>query len=176
MARPLLNFPPMKRPATTNVGGFSLVECMIAVGIVASGFAALTLMNGACIRLMYSAREQMSAGQALQDRMESFRSCTWAQVTDPNYIQSSILNSLANNAPLNGKFTETVTINKYPTPVSPAIQLTRSTSGVVTIVSTNAAIATGDLVKIDIQVAWTRSLGSSLHSEAASTIYGENNQ
>lgn len=83
------------------------------------------------------------------------------------------MNSAASNAPTMGSVTETITINAYPTAVNPPIQVTRASNGSVTINSTNSAIATGDLVAINIQLSWNAARGNRARSMAVSTTWGE---
>jgi prepilin-type N-terminal cleavage/methylation domain-containing protein len=154
--------------------GFTFIENIIAVSIIAIGFTALHAVASQCMRLMSAAREQMTAGQALQDRTDTLRACSWVQVTDSAYLAANVMNSAANTAPLMSKITETVTINSYPTAATTPIQLTRSSSGAVTVVSTNSTIANGDLVSITVQMAWTSWLGNRAHTETINTVFAEN--
>lgn len=166
----------MKRSSQSagRTAGFTLIDNMVAIGIIAVGFAALYTISAQCMRVMYSAREEMTAAQALQDRGDSLRTCTWAQITDASYIAANIMNTAANKAPLMKKMTETVTINAYPTAINPAIQVQRSSAGVTSILSQNAAITNGDMVKIDAQISWTTWSGKCTHTQAISTIFAEN--
>jgi hypothetical protein len=84
------------------------------------------------------------------------------------------MNNAANNAPLMRKMTETLTINSYPTPATTPIQVSRSSTGIVTVVSTNPTIATGDLISVTDQMAWTSWSGNHSHAEATSTVFAEN--
>jgi Tfp pilus assembly protein PilE len=153
--------------------GFTLIENLFAVAIVAFFFGALYALNSQCLYLLNSGREATSAEQAMQDRMEQLRNAHWSQVTSASYIQSSILNSPSNSAAFLSKTTETITVNSYPTAANPPIQVQRL-NGVATIVSNNAAIANGDMVRIDIALNWTASPGNRARSQVISTIWGEN--
>lgn len=157
-------------------GGFTFIDNVVAMMIFAGFFIALYSINAQCLQLVSSSRQALAAGQSLQDRMEQVRTCTWAQITDSNYISSSILNTAVNNAPILGGVTEVITINSYPTAVNPPIKVTRASNGTVTINSTNAAIATGDLVAINIQLSWTAARGSRARSMAIYTTWGENSR
>lgn len=158
----------------TSTAGFTIIENIFAVGIIALGFAGLYALSAQCMRIMHSSREEMAAMQSLQDRGDSLRKCTWVQITNPTYLSSNIMNTAANNAPLTDRMTETVTINAYPTALNPAIKLTRSGAGVVTVVSSNSAIANGDLLNINIQMSWTSWSGNRPHTAAMSTTFAEN--
>jgi prepilin-type N-terminal cleavage/methylation domain-containing protein len=134
--------------------GFTLVDSLVAIAIMAGVFAALYALSGQCVYVINSGRELTSAQQVLQDRVEQLRNLQWAQVTDSNYLANNVFNQASQNGSYLNGLSETISVNAYPTGVSPAIQLTVS-SGSVTINSTNSAIAQGSLVRIDITDAWT---------------------
>ncbi len=162
--------------------GFSLIEAAFAVGLVATAFVGLFALNTQCLYFVNSSRELTAAGQTAQSRIEQLRNLTWAQVTDPNYIRTNVLNTAVDNGALSlGTVTEVVKINKYPTAVSPGIQVTRvgsaSGSGSVTNDTIpNGAIATADMVTINLQLSWTAGPRKQSRSVAVSTIYGKNTQ
>ena len=164
------------RQSRAKRGGFTFIDNVVAMTIFAGFFIALYSINTQCLQLVSSSRQALAAGESLQDRMEQVRTCTWAQITDSNYISSSILNTAANNAPLLGSITEVITVNAYPTAVNPPIQVTRASNGTVTVNSTNATIKNGDLVAINIQLSWTAARGSRARSMAINTIWGENSR
>ena len=55
---------------STGNSGFTIIENIVAVGIIALGFAALYAMSARCMKIMYSARDEMTVGQALQREIE----------------------------------------------------------------------------------------------------------
>ena len=148
---------------------------MVAIALIAIGFPALYAINSQCLYVVNASRQAFDCNQALQDRMEQFRNCTWAQVTDSSYVAGNIMNIAGKNSGSLKSITEVVTINAYPTAVNPPIQITRS-NGTITVNSTNAAIASGNLVKIDITLSWTQGLGKKSRLEACSAIYGQNSR
>lgn len=163
-----------RSPAGT--GGFSLVEAMFAVGLVATSFISLYTMSSQCLYFTNRSREVVRAGQTAQTRLEQMRTCTFAQVTDPNYLKNNIFNASVIGASTLGTVTEIVTINAYPTPVTPAIQLTRAADGTVAIDSTNSAIATSSLASVNLQLTWKAPRSTRSRTIGVSTVCGVNAQ
>ncbi|PYK98107.1 MAG: hypothetical protein DME32_14815 [Verrucomicrobia bacterium] len=74
----------------------------------------------------------------------------------------------ANPAPFSQKATEVVKISKYPTP-NGVTQFTRSSDG--TVVNNSVATDLGtQLVKVDVAVSWTMTLGGHARTEQTSSI------
>lgn len=145
-------------PTTTRstAGGFTFIENVVAMGIVAIFFSSLYAMSAQCLYVLNSGREAVSAGQGLQDRMEQFRGATWLTVSDASLIGSSILNTPANSSEFLNKVTEVVTVDSYPTASGTPIQITRA-NGTVTINATNATISAADQAVINIIYYWRAS-------------------
>jgi type II secretory pathway pseudopilin PulG len=165
--------------------GFTLLDATFATAVVALFFVTLFSLNTQCLFFVNSSRELMSAGQTAQSRLEQIRNLTWSDITNTSTYTSdttSIQNAL--NAPVNnsslslGSVSERVVINPYPLP-SPAptpIQITRATTGIVTVDKTNSTIANGDMATINVQLTWTAAPGGRSRSISASTIYAKNSQ
>jgi hypothetical protein len=126
-------------------------------------------MNSQSLYLLNSGREAIVANVCLRDRVEQLRNCTWAQLTDSNYLRTSVLSSPLTGAANLGQPTETVTINSYPVAGNPPITLVR-TNGAVTVSSTNAAIANSTLVRVDESLSWTAGPGGRNRLQATSTL------
>lgn len=162
-----------QRSLARCAAAFTFVENIFALAIVAISFVALFTLNTQCLYLLNSGRGAVFATQSLQDRVEQLRNCTWSQLTDASYIQSSVLNSSTNGMQNLGQVTETVTVNAYPTPLSPPNSVVWS-NGSASTVSSNASIANGDMVRVDIVLAWTR-LGNRARTKAMTTVIAKNN-
>lgn len=150
-------------------GGFTFVENLIAMAIVVLFFGALFAVNSQGLYLLNSGREAVVASVCLRDRVEQLRNCTWAQLTDSTYLRTGVLNSSPTGASTLGTLTETITINSYPVAVNPPISVVRS-NGVANVVSTNAAIASGALVRVDDTLTWTAGPGGRARKQATSTL------
>src|ERR1700694_4963392 len=85
-----------QRPLARFSAAFTLVENVFALALVAISFVALFSLNGQCLYMLNSGRGAVFATQSMQDRVEALRNCTWSQLTDASYIQSSVLNSSTN--------------------------------------------------------------------------------
>ena len=96
------------------------------MGIVSVFFIALYALNSRCLLILNSGREAVAAQQALQDRVEQLRSCTYAQITNASYLQSSLLCTATNSSANLSSPTETVTVNAYPTAINPQVKVVRT--------------------------------------------------
>jgi Tfp pilus assembly protein PilE len=154
--------------------GFTLVDVMVAVMILAGSFSALYALGGQCVYLISSGKELTSGQQLIQDRIEQLRNLQWTQVTDPNYLANSVLNQARQNGNYLKSLTETVTIYSYPPPAAPPtptpIQLTISTNGTVAINTTNSTIANGNLCRIDVTETWTAGRTGQTRSVTNTTV------
>lgn len=154
--------------------GFTLVDSMVAIVIAAGGFAALSALGGQCVYMIDSGRELISAQQVLQNRVEQLRNLPWTQLTSSSFLANNVLNTAASqNASYLNNLSETISVNAYPTAVSPAINLTAS-NGAVTTNSTNSAIAQGALCRIDVTESWTAGRNGRARSISTSAVQAQN--
>jgi len=151
--------------------GFTFVENIIAMGIVVLFFSSLYAINSQCLYLLSSGRGAVFAEQALQDRMESLRSCTWYNLTNASYLQNNILNTTTTAGSNLGQPTETIMLDNYPTPTGTPIQVTR-TGRTVSIVSNNQTILNSDpgLLRANIIITWTQGTGSRVRTLSTTSI------
>lgn len=152
---------------------YTLIENVFAMAIVALFFGALYALNSQCLYLLNSGRGAAIAQQSLQDRMDQLRNCTWSQLTNAAYLQSSVLNSSTNGSGSFGTVTETVTVNAYPVALSPAISVVRS-GGTASTASSNVAIANSDMVRVDVALVWSNGPGRRSRTQAATTVIAKN--
>jgi prepilin-type N-terminal cleavage/methylation domain-containing protein len=156
----------MQINANTSKQGLTLPEVMVAVALAALFFITLFELNAMCLRCIDSSKEALSAIQSVQDRSEVLRNLAFTDLTSSSYLQN-LMATAANAAPFSQKATETVSISKYPTP-NGVSTFTRSPNGTVTINS--VATDFGDIVKIDVSVSWTMTVGARSRTEQTSSI------
>jgi prepilin-type N-terminal cleavage/methylation domain-containing protein len=150
----------------TSTRGFTLPEVMVAAVLGALFFISLFELNAMCLRCIDSSKEALAAIQSVQDRSEVLRNLAFTDLTSSSYVQN-LMATAANAAPFCQKATETVSISKYPT-ASGVSKFTRSPNGTVSIDS--VATDFGDIVKIDVSVSWTMTLGARSRTEQTSSI------
>ena len=157
----------MKLSPKCHSSGTTLVEALVAVLLVAIFFASIFELNAVCLRCIDASKESLAAVQSVQDRSEVLRNLAFSDLTSTSFVQN-LMNTAANPAPFSQKATEIVTISKYPTP-SGVTQFTRAPDGTVTTNSTATDLGTG-LVKVDVQVSWTMTVGGRSRIEQTSSI------
>ena len=157
----------MKLSPKCHSSGTTLVEVLVAVLLVAIFFASIFELNAVCLRCIDASKESLAAVQSVQDRSEVLRNLAFSDLTSTSFVQN-LMNTAANPAPFSQKATEIVTISKYPTP-SGVTQFTRAPDGTVTTDSTATDLGTG-LLKVDVQVSWTMTVGGRSRIEQTSSI------
>jgi hypothetical protein len=101
------------------------------------------------------------------ERAEMLRNLAFTDLTDATAVQT-LMATPPNAAPFGQKATETVTISAFPTP-NGVTQFTRTPAGTVT--TDSVAIDLGkELVKVDVKVAWTMTLGGRSRTEQTTNI------
>jgi Tfp pilus assembly protein PilV len=147
--------------------GTTLVEVMVAAVLIAVFFASIFELNAMCLRFIDASKESLAALQSVQDRGEVLRNLAFSDLTTTSVVQT-LMATPANAAPFAQRATEVVKISKYPTP-NGVTQFTRTPDGTVT----NDSVATDlgtQLVKVDIAVSWTMTLGGRARTEQTSSI------
>jgi len=118
--------------------GFTLAEVAISIAVTAFFAAAVFATNSRLLSSLKNQKETTAVSMMLQERMEQFRSTSYSNVADKNYVLNNILtfNPAASPAPSptppsGGKYTtysepplgslkETVTVSGYVVAVSPS--------------------------------------------------------
>ena len=147
--------------------GATLSEVLVAALLLAIFFGAVFELNALCLRYIDATKESVAALQSVQDRAETLRNLSFAELTDSTTI-SNLLASPPNAAPFAQKATEVVKISSYPTP-NGVTQFTRQPNGTVTTNSVATDLGKA-LVKVDVSVAWTMALGNRPRSEQTTNI------
>ena len=157
------------RPPRRPLSAFTLIENLFSMAIVALCFVALYSLSSQALYQVNSGREAVAAKQSLSDRMEQIRGCSWNQVTSATYLQNYVLNAPTIAEGRLGSPMETMTVNTYPTPSATAIQIVWN-NGVAGAVSTNPAIANGDIVRVDLAITWVAAPGKRTRTQSRNTL------
>jgi Tfp pilus assembly protein PilV len=155
--------------ATNNSpeAGFTLVEIMLAVLLVATFFASIFELNAVCLRYIDATKESVAALQSVHDRCETLRNVAFSDLTNSSYLQTAMATS-ANTSDFCKKATETIKVRAYPT-ANGVTQVTRSPQGTVSLNSTATDLGSS-LVQIDVSTTWNMTLGGRARTEQTSTI------
>lgn len=138
---------------------FTFLEVLIGMGILVWFLAGLCVAGSRVIMLLEAQREVVAASQLIQERTEQLRSATYSQLTNATYVQTNLLNTPTNTEAMLHSLVETVTISPYPATAATPLQETRQ-QGAVTINSTNTALATAAVVRLDYQLSWLSQRGT----------------
>jgi Tfp pilus assembly protein PilV len=157
----------MRRPINRHSIGTTLPEALVGMVLLATFFASVFELNAVCLRYINATKESVAALQSVQDRAEMLRNLAFTDLTKTEAVESLMANP-PNAATFGQKATETVKISAYPTP-NGVTQFTRSPAGVVT----TDSIATDlgkELVQVEVNVAWTMTLGGRARTEQTTNI------
>jgi len=157
----------MKQPLSTSVRGTTLPEALVGVLLLGIFFASIFELNAVCLRYIDATKESVAALQSVQDRSESLRNLAFADLTNTATL-ATLMATPPNAASFAQKATETVSLSAYPTP-NGITQLTRLPNGSVTTNSVATSLGKG-LVKVDVSVAWTMTLGRRSRTEQTTSI------
>jgi Tfp pilus assembly protein PilV len=157
----------MKRPLPSLTRGTTLAETLVALLLLAAFFTSVFELNAVCLRYIDATKESVAALQHVQDRAEMLRNLSFADLTNAASVQT-LMSAPPNAATFAQKATETVTISAFPTP-NGITQFTRTPAGAVTTNSIATDLGKA-LVKVDVQVAWTMTLGARLRTEQTTNI------
>lgn len=157
----------MKQPINRQIRGTTLPEALVGMVLLATFFASVFELNAVCLRYINATKESVAALQSVQDRAEMLRNLAFIDLTKTEAVQALMANP-PNAAPFGAKATETVKISAYPTS-NGVTQFTRSPSGVVTTNSVATDLGK-ELVKVEVNVAWTMTLGGRARTEQTTNI------
>jgi Tfp pilus assembly protein PilV len=157
----------MKIRSNPQIRGTTLSETMVGLLLLVTFFASVFELNAVCLRYIDATKESVAALQSVQDRAEMLRNLAFTDLTSTAAVQT-LMATPPNAAPFAQKATETVIISAYPT-ANGVTQFTRSPSGTVT--TDSVAIDLGkELVKVQVKVAWSMTLGQRTRTEETTNI------
>jgi hypothetical protein len=141
---------------TRQLVGFTLLEASVAVAIVGLFLSTLLAMSSNMLGLLRTAKDNISATQALQERVEKMRIANWLQITDATYLANSLMATASDSTTGLGNPVETVTVTAYrngiadPTVRAEAVRQ----SGGTRIIAANAALKNERMVRVDLNLRW----------------------
>ena len=138
MPKPIATLPRLPHSGVRSCVGAMLLETVMAMAIIAIFLTGQYTANMHVWRLLRESLESNGASRVLNGRAEQIRAATWDQITDANFLATSVLSIAPDVADELGELTETIDVIAYPTP-SPnpsALKVTRDkNTGIVTIVA-----------------------------------------
>src|SRR4051812_48356900 len=140
----------LQPPSPSSAQGTTLIEVVIATGLVAVFLGSLFTMNSASMDTIKMARQSAAASQVLQQRVESLRIANWHQVTDSDWLKANLLNTAADGSTNLQNLVETLTLIPYGSTTVGNTVLTRS-GNTPSVTSTNNAL----LYENAIKIVWT---------------------
>jgi Tfp pilus assembly protein PilV len=159
--------PGMKRPSKSLFAGTTLPETLVGLVLLATFFASIFELNAVCLRYIDATKESVAALQNVQDRAEMLRNLAFTDLVNPTAVQN-LMATAPNAAPFAQKATETVRISAFPAP-NGVTQFTRTPAGTVTTDSVATDLGK-ELVKVEVKVAWTMTLGGRSRLEQTTNI------
>lgn len=157
----------MKKPSQSRFAGTTLPETLVGLVLLATFFASIFELNAVCLRYIDATKESVSALQSVQDRAEMLRNMAFTDLTNTAAVQT-LMSQPPNAAPFGQKATETVRISAFPTP-NGVTQFTRTPAGTVTTNSVATDLGK-ELVKVEVKVVWTMTLGGRSRTEQTTNI------
>lgn len=155
------NLPPSRHRSQR---GFTVMEAAIAGAIVAVLMSGLFALQSNMMRMLSASTQTTNASAHLQTRVEQVRLANWPQLTDPNWVQSGLLNS-PTDADVNlPGLSETYTVTSYQSPCSgapaatppPPFTVTRQANGTLTVspagYSYSALLANQEMLQVDLSI------------------------
>ena len=152
-------------PSRRSQAGFTVLEAGVAGAIVTLFLASLFALNSNMMHLLRAAAEAANASQSLQQRVEEVRLANWTQITDPTWVQGSLLHTITDASVNLPGLTETLTVSPYTSPSStpaasppPGFTVMRNPDGTVTAnpaaYAYTAALARQEMLEVDLTVTW----------------------
>jgi hypothetical protein len=135
---------------------------MGGVLVVGLAFAGVFAANSRALSLVKSAKQAAVASKCLQQRIEQVRNYNWTQVTDATAMQDLYSLPPLPSVELPG-FSEQVSISAFtpgasgtpsPAPTGTPLLITRSSAGVVTLVTDNPTLVSERLIRVNVQISW----------------------
>lgn len=143
---------------------FTVLEAAFASAIVTVVLSGLFVLQSNMIRMLASSTETTNASAHLQIRVEQVRLANWSQLTDPDWVQNTLLKRPADADVNLPGVSETYTITPYQSPCSgspavappPPFTVTRKVDGTRSVspvgYSSSALLANQEMLQVDLTV------------------------
>ena len=147
-------------PIRRFVAGWTLVEAIVALGVLGLGISGILVINSRVLGQTRSTRQTTAATHALQERMDATRQASWTEISDTAYLSGTLLASAsAAGAKLPG-LVEEINVVAYPPTGAAANRVCRNADGSRTVLSTNATMDSDvDAVSVRVRLTWTGANG-----------------
>jgi uncharacterized protein (TIGR02598 family) len=145
------------RCAAESVGGrcgFTLIETTLAVGMLGLFIAMLLVMNSNILGLLRTSKDNVTASQALQERVEQMRIANWAQISSTDYLADTLLATGTGSSSALPDVTETITLRAYPLKAGSLPAQVVRWNNATRIVSTNNALKDERMVQVELEISW----------------------
>ena len=150
--------------------GGALLETIIAMVIVAIFLSGLHLTNSQVMSQVRGSLESGAALRLLSGRREQVRASTWTQMTDVNFLQTTLLAEEPDSCAELGSVVETIELNA---PLVPPVTLSRLPSGTVQVVNAGDGTMKDQLsVRVELTASWTGK-GGHAHTRQVSLIVAQ---
>ena len=144
--------------AAARRGGGALLETIIAMTIVAVFLSGLHLTNSQVMSQVRASLESVAALRDLSGRTEQVRSSTWSEITDPNYLRTTLFSTMPDSSAELGGLVENIDVIAHLAPpgtVDPIV-VTRSANGTASVVNAGgSAMGAQPSVRVDLTASWT---------------------
>lgn len=158
-----------------SMAAFTLLENVVACVVIAIGLAGTYSINGQCMDVLRMAKDEASASQVLQQRIESLRIANWQRIADDLWIRDHILNAAADGSTALPNLSEKVEITPYAGTVTDTNTFTRTgttaTAGLPT--KPNVDLIAQNSLIITWTVTWTGVPKNKQHTRQVVTVIGK---
>jgi hypothetical protein len=165
----------MERLVSHRQTGATILEIVVALGVVVLSFSGIFVMNSRVLSLLRGSLESTASNRVLNDRAEQLRGSTWEQITDATHYSGTVFNLPPASAAALGSLTESVTVIAHlatPGTVTP-IAVHRTPSGSISTTSTgDPALRTQPSVRVDVSTSWVAK-GGRQRLRQLSLFFGE---
>ena len=150
--------------------GITLIETTIGMALAALFLTGLMVARVNMMGLLQRAKENASASQLVQQRVEEMRIANWLQITDATFISGTLMTKASESAAGLTAPVETLTVAEYP-PITGQVpvRVKRSANG-VQIVSQNTALKDCRMVRVDFDLTWTGIPGQRARARSSSVL------